>query len=732
MELSHLQKFAQERASLELSHHMQSELSKSVGLDNTVMTMLRVVQEALHCAKVQVYYWIDTEIHLEDAMGYHTVVERINDPLVNRVMQDRICCKSLRAILRRIGDADLQNNSDWAYPLICEEELIGIVKIENAFEAIDHLQPYLEIFFSFAALSLKAKRLGYTQLKQMKDLLEKEIIYRRASERDLEKSKAELELRIKEQTEHLAATNSRLQIELEERLRIEMTLRRSNRSYQALAACSQLMAVAESESILFEGLCQILTDSCGYEQVHLHYAQFSMERHSSSSFSGIKSGTHLSISLLAEIEDSVLHSFNPVLFPDISNDKRLDQWLESFAASNMQSYCIFPFHSATEERGVIHLLSTQTNAFSQDEVQLFKEITKLVVNALAQMQQKELRIQTNNDLIEKSLELDNFFNLSHDLLCIVDDQGNFIRLNLAWERLLGIPTNILLNTPFRNYVYPPDIPTTEVQMQALLEGKEVVDYVNRYLDSHGTIHDIEWRALMHDGYVYASARNISERKKLEATLSHSLHEKETLLQELYHRTKNNMHVICSMLDIQAAELHDEDAKASYAEMSVRIRTMALVHQKLYQAKNLSRVNMLDYLQDLVELIQKSFNSKYRYINIQVECSDIQLLIDSAIPCGLLVTELITNAFKHAFQDSSIGTIQIKLEDCGESTLKMSIRDDGTGFPANFDPRKNGKTGLAIVYGIAEQQMQGKVNVTSDANGTVWVIKFNAQLYQERV
>ena len=226
-------------------------------------------------------------------------------------------------------------------------------------------------------------------------------------------------------------------------------------------------------------------------------------------------------------------------------------------------------------------------------------------------------------------------------------------------------------------------------------------------------------------------RDITEAKQAEEKLKSSLNEKEVLIKELYHRTKNNMQVIRAMLAIQSSHVNDEEVKKKYFEMENRILTMSLVHQKLYQSNNLSSIDLKEYIEDLIELLMKSYNVNNERITVKLQLENISALIDTAIPCGLLLNELLSNSFKHAFPNNIKGEINISLTKSEDHTVDLSFSDNGVGVPGNFNFRKQETLGLQSIFTIAEHQLQGtahfKINKGIECN-----IKFNNALYAPRV
>ncbi|MEA2103255.1 MAG: PAS domain S-box protein, partial [Candidatus Cloacimonadota bacterium] len=231
--------------------------------------------------------------------------------------------------------------------------------------------------------------------------------------------------------------------------------------------------------------------------------------------------------------------------------------------------------------------------------------------------------------------------------------------------------------------------------------------------------------------IYILLENIMKRKKAEEQVKKDLEEKKTLLRELYHRTKNNMQVIASMMQLQSLNTDDEFIHRSFNEIIDKIKAMSLVHNKLYESKDLSKINLKDYIADLIELLMINHSVPKDQISLKLDLQDVLLLLDSAIPLGLVLNELISNVFKHAFPDNRKGEICIRLFREENGTINIHFGDNGVGLPAEFDPRKNDSMGLQTMLDLVEYQLQGEINHTTK-NGLQWDIKLNDNLYERRV
>ncbi len=216
------------------------------------------------------------------------------------------------------------------------------------------------------------------------------------------------------------------------------------------------------------------------------------------------------------------------------------------------------------------------------------------------------------------------------------------------------------------------------------------------------------------------SREISERKRAEDQIRSSLREKEVLLKEIHHRVKNNLQVITSLLSLQAGKLANAEMQAILKESQTRVKSMALVHEELYQSDDLSRVDFADYIRRLTTNLFHTYQTGPVAISLLVEVEEIFLAVDTAIPCGLIINELVSNALRHAFTGKNGGTVTIRLQRDGAVHV-LTVADDGIGLPDSIDPGSTETLGLQLVSTLTRQL--GGVLVVTRTQGTKFEIQF---------
>jgi len=230
-------------------------------------------------------------------------------------------------------------------------------------------------------------------------------------------------------------------------------------------------------------------------------------------------------------------------------------------------------------------------------------------------------------------------------------------------------------------------------------------------------------------YIDGIIQDITERKMAEEQIKGSLKEKETLLKEIHHRVKNNLQVISSMLQLQSTRATDKEILMAFKESQSRVDTMALIHEKLYQSKDLTVISMSGYIGNLITNLYISFGINDEEIKAVIKVADVNLNVSTAIPCGLIINELMTNCLKHAFPGGRKGEIVLSLQPLGEGKYELIVSDNGIGYPENADFRNTETLGLKLVISLISQ-LDGTIELNR-TGGSTFTIRFSELLYKER-
>lgn len=215
--------------------------------------------------------------------------------------------------------------------------------------------------------------------------------------------------------------------------------------------------------------------------------------------------------------------------------------------------------------------------------------------------------------------------------------------------------------------------------------------------------------------------DISERKQREARIEAALREKELLLGEVHHRVKNNLQVIDSLLDLQGLRTDDAPVRALLLGSRNRVRSMALIHQTLYQSRDFGRVDFHVFLWSLVPTLMEAYAADHGQIELEIDAKEVQLPIDAAIPCGLIVNELVTNALKYGFPSGRVGRLWVELTPLAGDAIELAVGNDGEPIAEELDLERTGSLGLELVHLLA-RQLRGCLAIQR-ANPTLFQVRF---------
>ncbi|EWS64466.1 putative sensor histidine kinase pdtaS [Hydrogenophaga sp. T4] len=203
--------------------------------------------------------------------------------------------------------------------------------------------------------------------------------------------------------------------------------------------------------------------------------------------------------------------------------------------------------------------------------------------------------------------------------------------------------------------------------------------------------------------------DLSERKQNEKRIHDALQEKELLLEEVHHRVKNNLQVIHSLLDLQALKIKDPDLVAMLRDSQNRIRSMSMIHQTLYQSHDFAQVEFQQFLGELLPNLMDSYGMVAGHVAMAIEANQVKLPINEAIPCGLIVNELVSNALKHGFPAGQCGTVRVLMRQDDDHHIELAISNDGLGIPEHQNLERSGSLGLQLVQ-LLTRQLHGRLDV----------------------
>lgn len=314
---------------------------------------------------------------------------------------------------------------------------------------------------------------------------------------------------------------------------------------------------------------------------------------------------------------------------------------------------------------------------------------------------------------------------SIDMICACDQEGRITELNRAGQSTFGYPPAEVLSK---------DLSILYADQNQYKSIQSIIAEDENFL---GEVKHIKKNGDTFPAYISASvlknergeiigmmsiSRDITRIKEAEEQLKKSVHEKETLIKEIHHRVKNNMQVISSILKLQSAYVTDKKTIELLDECRNRIASMAFIHATLYLTKDFTNINFADYVNNIASNLHQSYVSPDKKIVLKLDVPRVFLHIDDAIPCGLIINELLTNSFKYGFVKKKKGTVGISVKVKKENII-LAIWDNGAGFPKKVDYRNTESLGLQLVISLTEQ-LGGKIKLeTRPGEGTKFIIAF---------
>jgi PAS domain S-box-containing protein len=315
------------------------------------------------------------------------------------------------------------------------------------------------------------------------------------------------------------------------------------------------------------------------------------------------------------------------------------------------------------------------------------------------------------------------FDAIPDLIAILDSDHRVVTVNKAMAEKLNTSPDACVGTICYQVVHhseePPEICPHQMLLKDGLEHKSEVDEKNLggyFIVTASPIKDDYGNIL---GSIHI-AHDITERKKMENRLEKTLEEKDTLMKEIYHRVKNNLMVISSLLSLQSRYIKDKETQDIFKQTQNRAESMALIHEKLYQSTDLKKIDFGDYIKKLSNALYKTYVMDDSQIKLNVDVEDIMLDIDTSIPLGLIFNELVTNSLKHAFPQDKIGEINIKFYSKDDKYI-LEVKDNGIGFSDDMDYKNTDSLGLRLVTNLTEQ-IDGVIELNK-TSGTSFKIIF---------
>ena len=304
-----------------------------------------------------------------------------------------------------------------------------------------------------------------------------------------------------------------------------------------------------------------------------------------------------------------------------------------------------------------------------------------------------------------------------DFIFVKDIDGRFVIANKALAELVGATEDGLTGKTDFDF-YPKELAEKYYadEQEIMRSGRAVIQREKPIIDITGKHRRFSTTKVpLRDKQgkiagIVGMGRDITEQKLAEERIRKSLKEKEVLLKEVHHRVKNNMQLVSSLISLQARFIKDEQILRILKDNQNRLKTMALIHEKLYKSNDLSRINFEDYLKSLTRDLFRAYRADTHKIHLKLEVSDIFFEVEQAIPCGFIINELVSNALKHAFPGQRAGKIRVSCRSTENGRIELTVSDDGIGIPGEPDLSGSSSLGLSMVKMLGEDQLQGEIKI----------------------
>jgi len=348
----------------------------------------------------------------------------------------------------------------------------------------------------------------------------------------------------------------------------------------------------------------------------------------------------------------------------------------------------------------------------------FKRVRKLL--------EERVMIRTKQ-LTEKNLELEKLSlvaSKTDNSVIIADDSGKIEWVNDAFGRMMGLSKDLIGQNISSAHIYQ----NIDQILESVSKERHSKIFESSFQKNgsgqiwiNSTVTPIFDENNHLKKFLFVDT-DVTESKKMENQIVASLKEKDILLKEIHHRVKNNLQIIISLLNLQSGYVKDESTLKTVMDGQNRVRAMALVHEKFYQSEEFGEIDFHEYTEKLCFYLQQSYGKQHSDIKILVEGSGVAFDMDTAMPCGLLITEIVSNSIKYAFPDQQTGEIKINMKKTGDRKIQIDISDNGVGLAADFDIEKSESLGMQLI-GALTNQLDGELKVFRE-NGTHYSITFN--------
>ena len=516
--------------------------------------------------------------------------------------------------------------------------------------------------------------------------------------------------------------------------RAEDEIRRLNRLYTVLSQVNQAIARIGSREELLPAICRLMVERGGIDYAWIGWRDPGTSEMSSLGRWGKEDEIPGRMGLFTRgyhpgecNPGEAVQQGRSLVCNDCAKDACLRPLAPSPGQCGFRSCASFLLRFKGEPGGTLNLYTAEPAFFQEREIGLLEEVAMDISFALDKMEGEAQRDRLNRELQRQSVFLQTLMDAMPYPVFYKGTDLRYLGCNRAFEEFIGITRDRIIGKTVHD-IWPLDLAEFchSLDSEILRSGAPHLGE-GALQGADGLRHDVRFHKATFESLdgtvagIIGAMEDVTERKRAEDGIRSSLKEKETLLKEIHHRVKNNLQVMSSLLNLQSQYLSDPVALDIFRASIDRVRSMALIHDKLYRSENLSSISFPGYMRDLTRSLLNTY-AIGRKVAVEIDAEPLALTIETAVPVALIINELVSNSLKHAFPEERPGTVTVRFHD-DQGSFRLSVIDDGIGFPKGIDFANTQSLGMQLVVTLVDQ-LDGEIQLER-AGGTEFRISFPA-------